>query len=137
MPEVEDEELEAAKEEMDRYGDDWFDLEGGRTAFDRLQQMHYRKMGEQFVRDFLPTIPEAVRNKRAVLVSDIEDVLKKCRTCKSWDENSESKLGRWIDHIPEEMIPYTSLPNLLRIREGLGGYLEVHTAEDAKNFDQE
>ena len=48
------------------------------------------------------------------------------RNCKSWDDRSEYKLPSWLDQVPEEMIPYTSLPNLLRITDSLKGYLDVH-----------
>jgi hypothetical protein len=53
-----------------------------------------------------------------------------CRKCKSWGERSEYKLPQWLEHVDESMIPYTSLPNLLKIKDSMEQYLEVHREND-------
>ncbi len=37
---------------------------------------------------------------------------------------------QWVEYVEEEMIPYTSLPKLIRIKNSLGRYLEVHRQMD-------
>ena len=49
-----------------------------------------------------------------------------CRKSSAWDDRSEYKLPQWLEHVQEEMIPYTSLPNLMTINENLREYLKRH-----------
>lgn len=98
--------------------------------------MHYKKKGEQFVRDFLSSIPPETRRRREALVTEILSLLVQLRQCKSWGERSEYKLNQWIENVPEEMIPYTSLPNLLRIKESLEKYLVTHRGMDREMEDE-
>lgn len=126
QPEITDPELAIAESTLDSFGDDWFDSEDGKKAFDAYTETLHRKQSEQFTRDYLPTLPADVRDQRTKLVKGILAVLQACRDCASWDDRSEYKLSSWIEHVPEEMIPYTSLPNLLKIQKNLMQYLKIH-----------
>lgn len=132
LPEVNDPEIDEAGRRLDSYGEDWPDSDEGQEAFERLQKLIYAKEAEQFVNKFLPTLPPDIRRKREGLVSEAKTLLSECRECKSWRPKSESKLSQWLDNVPEEMIPYTSLPNLLRITSDLRRYLEIHRQMDAE-----
>jgi len=136
LPEVDDEEIRLAEQRLDGFGEDWLESEEGEKAFEELQGLIERKQAEQFVSKFLPTLSQEVRDRRAVLVDSIRTLLRSCRECRSWDERSEDKLPQWIDHVPEAMIPFTSLPNLLRVKESLEDYWEVHKRMDAEGGDQ-
>ncbi len=126
QPEVADPEIEEAESTLDSFGDDWFDSEDGRKAFDAFTKTLHSKQAEQFTRDFLPTLPEDVRDQRKELANGISALLQACRDCDSWDDRSEYKLSGWIEHVPEEMLPYTSLPNLKKIQQSLMQYLTIH-----------
>ncbi len=126
LPDFKDEEIEAAEKELDRFGDEWFDSKDGQTAFDAYTETVHRKLGQQFTSQYLPTIPVEMKERREYLVKHISSLLVACRACKSWDDRSELKLTTWIEHVPEEMIPFTSLPNLLLIRDSMLDYLAVH-----------
>jgi len=73
-----------------------------------------------------------VRRQREELVATALGIHAECRSCKSWNNRSEYKLPQWLDNVPEKMIPYTSLPNLLRITANLRRYLDVHQERDAE-----
>lgn len=128
LPEIEDdEEVRRAEEHLDSFGDEWFYCEGGMEAHRRLVNLIHRKQAEQFVNAFVPTLPPDVREERTKLVAAIHELLRKCREHKHWSERSEYKLpDYYLDQVPEEMIPYTSIPNLLRIRQNLDEYLRYH-----------
>ncbi len=126
LPAVDDDELRAIEEVVDSFGDKLFESEEGMRAFDDLQEMAWKKDTEQFVSTFLPTLPTDVAKQRAELVAQAQFLLTECRKCKSWDDKSELKLSSWIEHVPEMMIPCTSLPNLLHIVKNLKEYLEIH-----------
>ncbi|TES93293.1 MAG: hypothetical protein E3J94_01655 [Desulfobacteraceae bacterium] len=115
---------------MDSFGDELFESEEGMRAFDDLQELVWKKKTEQFVSTFLPTLPTDVAKRRAERVAQAHFLLTECRKCKSWDDKSELKLSSWVEHVPEVMIPCTSLPNLLRIVENLKEYLEIHRRMD-------
>ena len=87
----------------------------------------------QFVTTFLLTLPADVRRRREELVFTAQGLLALCRECKTWDDRSEYKLPQWLDNVPEEMIPYTSLPNLLRINAEVKRYLGIHREEMMQN----
>lgn len=137
LPEVDDEEVRLAERKLDRFGDDWLESEEGEKSFRDLQDLIEKKQAEQFESKFLPTLPPEIRDRRAALVDAIRSLLRSCRECRSWYERSEDKLPQWLDHVPESMIPYTSLPNLLRIKESLGDYLQVHREMDAEQEDED
>ena len=126
LPEVDDDEIRAAEERLDEFGDDWFESDAGIEAFEALQQLVHQKAAEQFANTFAPKLPPDITQKRSILISDIQHLLSQCRNCETWDDRSECKLPSWLDHVPEEMIPYTSIPNLLRIRESVSEFLERH-----------
>ena len=126
QPEIADAELAKAESTLDSFGDDWFESADGQKAFDDYTETLYRKQAEQFIRDFLPILPADVRDQRTDLVNGILDLLQACRDCDSWNDCSEYKLSSWIEHVPEEMLPYTSLPNLLKIQQSLMQYLKIH-----------
>jgi len=132
LPEPQSEEIRRAEEHLDSFGDEWWEEDDGQEAFDQLGNLMLKRAAEQFQSKFLPTIPDAIRKRREELVALAERLLAECRACKSWRERSEYKLPQWLDQVPEEMIPYTSLPNLLSITGNLQRYLDIHRAEDAK-----
>jgi len=90
-----------------------------------------QKQAEQFSQDFLPTLPTEITDRRTRLVDGNATPLLACRDCDSWDERSEYKLSSWIEHVLEAMLPFTSLPNLVKIQEVLLQYLKVH--QEMKN----
>jgi hypothetical protein len=126
LPEVTSDEIVLTRQKLEPYYDDLFDSEEGMEIFNTLQQLIEDKHAEQFITTFLPTLPSNIRQKRTKLIEKATSLLAECRNCKSWDDRSEYKLPSWLDQVPEEMIPYTSLPNLLRITDSLKGYLDVH-----------
>jgi len=131
LPEVSGPQIEAAGKALETFGDDWFDTDKGRAAYDRYIKAVQGKQAEQFVTTFLPTLPPDVRQRREELVSAAKRSLAECRACLSWDDRSEYKLSQWLDHVPEEMLPYTSLRDLLHIAADLQRYLEIHQEQDA------
>jgi hypothetical protein len=132
LQEVMDAEIEAAQKRLDEFGEDWWDTEGGLKAFNELTRVSHQKQREQFERDFYPTLSSEIKEKRKGLIESAVDLLTACRACSSWGERSEYKLPSWIEHIPEEMIPYTSIPNLLMINDRLKEYYQIHAKADAE-----
>jgi hypothetical protein len=132
LPEVMDAEIKTALKQFKEFGDDWWDTEGGIKALNALTAVVQHKQREQFEADFYPALAPEVKEKRKFLIDTIADLLKKCRACASWSERSEYKLDPYIERVPEWMIPYTSIPNLLRIRDGLTEYYQYHRDIDAK-----
>ena len=124
--------IENALKLLDKFGDDWWDTEGGINAYKTLTSIVQQKQRRQFEIDFYPTLSSEIRQKRKTLIDSTVDLLKKCRACASWDDRSEYKLSSWIENIPEEMIPYTSIPNLLLINERVKEYYQIHMDADAK-----
>ncbi len=119
LPEVYDDDIQIAEERLHDFGDDWVDSNEGMAAFKALQEEIERKQAEQFVVTFAPTLPAEVKQKRSELITEIHQLLAQCRACKSWDNRSEYKLPSWLDHVPESMIPYTAMSNLLRLRKSI------------------
>ena len=130
LPTVDDDEIRALEELTDPFGGDLFKSEEGTRTFDELQELVWKKETEQFVSTFLPTLPIDVAKRRGELVAQAQSLLTECRKCRSWDDKSELKMSSWVEHVPEVMIPCTSLPNLLRIVENLKEYLEIHRRMD-------
>ena len=133
LPEINDTEVSAAESTLVEHGDDWYDSPEGQEAFASYVGILYRKQAEQFRKEYLPTIPAGLRDERDELCNRAQSLLRKCRACSSWDDRSECKLPNWIEHVPEEMIPYTSLPSLLKICDNLRGYLKIHEQMDAES----
>jgi hypothetical protein len=132
LPEVMDADIERAVKQLEEFGDDWWDTEGGIKASNAVIAIVQQKQRQQFKTDFYPTLPPEVKERRKLLIGTIADLLEKCRACASWSERSEYKLDPYIERVPEGMIPYTSIPNLLRIRDGLEEYYRYHLDMDAK-----
>ncbi|MBD3672751.1 MAG: hypothetical protein HUJ26_04420 [Planctomycetaceae bacterium] len=126
LPEVDDFEIRAAEEILDEFGEDWWDSKAGAEAFEKLQKLVHQKQAEQFTSIFTPTLPPEIIQQRFSLIVEIENLLSQCRHSEHWNDHSEYKLPSWLDHVPEEMIPYTSIPNLLRIRESIAEFLARH-----------
>jgi hypothetical protein len=132
LPEVMDIDIENALKLLDKFGDDWFETEDGIKAYKKLTSVVQQKQRRQFEIEFYPTLSGEIKQKRKNLIDSAVNLLKKCRACESWNDRSEYKLSSWIEHIPEEMIPYTSIPNLLLINERLKEYYQIHIDADAK-----
>lgn len=130
LPEVGGEQIDFAQKRLDGFGDEWWDSDEGREAFALLDDAIRAAQIKQFNEVFLPTLPEDVRRRRSDLISSVHSLLASCRSCRSWRERSEYKLPQWLDHVPESMVPYTSMPNLVRIEQSLGRYLSVHKKMD-------
>ncbi len=81
---------------------------------------------KQFEEKLLPSIPDEIRNVRRRLSQTIRELLMACRQCRSWSDRSEGKLMQWIEYVDEKMIPYTSLPKMIRIKNSLESFLEIH-----------
>jgi hypothetical protein len=94
-----------------------------------MDEVH-RESTKQFEEDFLPSVPDDVRTVRGRLAKQVVGLLAKCRSCTSRGGRSEYKLSQWIEHVDEPMIPYTSLPKLVRIKNSLEEYLEIHRKMD-------
>jgi hypothetical protein len=132
LPEVMDIDIKNALKQLEKFGDDWWDTEGGIKASNALTAVVQQKQRRQFETDFYPTLPPEIKQKRELLIGSIADLLKKCRACASWNDRSEYKMSSWIEHVPEEMIPYTSIPNLLLISGRLKEYYQIHLDADGK-----
>ncbi len=132
LPEVMDADIENAMKRLDEFGDEWFESDDGYNAYNELISIVHQKQRQQFESEFYPTLSNGIKKKRQKLVRTAFDLLQKCRECKSWDDRSEYKLGSWIENIPEEMISYTSIPNLLLINDHLRKYYQIHVDEDTK-----
>ena len=126
LPEVDDDDIKAAEARLNEYGGDCYESNAGTEAFIALQHLVHQKQAQQFANTFAPTLPPEITQRRLVLIFDIQLLLSQCRGCEHWNDRSEYKLPSWLDHVPEEMIPYTSIPNLLRIRESVRELLERH-----------
>jgi hypothetical protein len=133
LPEVDSGEIRAAHKRLaEEYGDDWWDDKNGEAAWHELQRLIRDAEAKQFTTKFLPSLPPEVQQKRADLIASIQTLLQECRKCKSWQDRSEYKLPLWLDHVEESMIPYTSLSNLLKIKDSVEQYLEVHREADER-----
>jgi len=130
LPELDNDELNALGEVVDSFGKNLWESEEGIKAFDDYQELVWKKAAEQFETTFLPTLPPHIVQQRKELIGRSKFLLAESRKCRSWDDKSELKLWNWIEHVPETMIPYTSLPNLLRIADSLEEYLEIHRQMD-------
>jgi hypothetical protein len=130
LPEIDDAEMRAAVKKRDAFGVDFWDSEQGTQAAIELEKLFYKKKAAQFIQQFLPTLQPDIQIRRLELTAQIQDRLKTCRACASWDDNSEYKLGQWLEWVDEAMIPYTSLPNLIRLKANMDRYYRIHAAMD-------
>ena len=102
--------------EEDDYGN-WFSM---------LQEVTGKKLAEQFTTEVLSSLPADVNKARATLSAEIDGLLRRCRACSTWNDRSEDKLSQWIEYVPEQMVPYTSLSKMVRIKNSLEEYLRRH-----------
>ncbi len=127
LPEIDSADIRRARQRLDSFGPEFsFEEKECLEAYLDLERLIQRKQAEQFTKSFLPTLSPEVKQRRETLISDITHLLSQCRACEHWSNRSELKLSSWLDHIPEEMIPFTSIPNLLAIRPNLEKYLAIH-----------
>lgn len=120
-----DSEIEAAAAKLDDLDADP-DSDEYLLALQTYQQLVDRKTADTFMAKVHARLSPAAQAHRAVLVAEIQELLAKCRASSTWDSRSEYKLPSWLELVPEEMIPYTSLPKLMRIRSNLQEYLRRH-----------
>ena len=90
-----------------------------RNKFTRRPTDHFRS-------EFIANLPEEDQRIRLDLGRSIVDLLGQCRACQTWDDRSEYKLPQWIEYVPEEMLAFTSLAKMVRIKCSLGEYLQLH-----------
>jgi hypothetical protein len=127
LPFPSDGEIERARstvESLDPESDEYLE------AFERYKRLADRRLGDAFLSSIQPTLSPGVQRLRAELITSIQSLLADCRRCPTWDDRSEYKLGSWLEHVDEEMIPYTSLPNLRRIKSNLEELLVRHRCPD-------
>lgn len=130
-----DEEIKEAMERRDKLGSECnldIDVEGYdeyMQAVEHLEGLIKTRVANQYTTEVIPILPKEFRAKREDMVKRIQNLLEQCRQCKSWDDRSELKLFEWIEYIPEDMIPYTSLSNFFKIEINLQRYLYIHKKE--------
>lgn len=128
LPEPTNPDIEAALEYRDRHDD--IDDELFSEAHQLLGEAVNKEFVKQFEEGMLPTLPDEIQTIRSRLADTIKETLAKCRMCQSWSDRSEYKLPQWIEFVDEEMIPYTSIPRMVRIKRSLEEYLQVHKQMD-------
>jgi predicted nucleic acid-binding protein len=126
-----DEEIKEAMDRVDKLGSeyDFFDDDGADQYLQALADLD-SILAKKYAAEIVPTLPAEFRRKREDMVKEIQNLLEQCRQCLSWDDRSEYKLSQWLEHVPEHMIPYTSLSNLMMIEANLHGYLSIHREMD-------
>lgn len=73
-------------------------------------------------------------NARSNLITEIKEVLVKCRACDSWDDKSESKLFQYIGAEECRLGRYT-LRALVEIRNRTYEYWKVHLEMEGRGDD--
>ena len=127
----EDSEMQAAIERYEDIAEELdFDIDEHHEIWQNLHDLKNDRLAQEFSTRLLPELPEEFHKNRLRVIDSIKELLVRCRKCKSWDERSEYKLSQWIEHIPENMISYTSLSNLLRVEKNLTRYLSIHQEMD-------
>jgi hypothetical protein len=129
---IPDDEISEAISEIRKFEEDYdIDSDDYQIALVRLDRLYNERLSQGFAEHVLPELPDELREKRQKALDNIQHLLMECRHCESWDEDrSESKLPQWLENVPEEMIKYTSLANLLKIEKNLVRYLSIHEAMD-------
>ena len=131
-----DEEIKEAMDRADKLGSECdfdFDASGFGEyvqSVEHLDNIIRTRLANQYATEILPTIPEEFQGKREDMIRRIKNLLELCRQFKSWDDRSESKLSQWMESVPEGMMPYTSLSNLMKIESNLHRYLSIHEEMD-------
>lgn len=107
------------------------------AAVEEVEAFYDRRLSQEFLANIRPHLPEELRKRRDEACDHIEEMLRKCRGCPSWDDvKSESKLPQWLEYVPEHMIRYTTLAKILRIEESIKRYLRIHEAADNDQNDR-
>lgn len=134
LPKPSSEEIEDALAYHDLHNDVDDELFG--QSYQALTEAVNKEYVKQFGEEFLPSLPIEIQNLRTRLADKITQLLENCRNCSSWDERSEYKLPQWIEFVDEDMIPYTSIPNMVRIKNNLVEYLELHIELDLEQMSE-
>jgi len=119
LPEPRDPEIDAAVVQFDsNYGELWWDTGGeeAKNAHRKLMELWERKAAERFTTEVLPTFPLRIQQQRSELITAIHNTLAELREFESCDED---RWPPWLEYVEEAMIPFTSLPNLLKIQENV------------------
>ncbi len=123
LPKPTDEQIQLAVEMRDRHDCDSDDY----WAFQKVVDQRFEEwVADHYTTDITPSLPIEINRVRAELANVIRELLEQCRACSTWDDRSEYKLAQWIECVPETLVPYTSLPNMVRIRRNLVEYLRIH-----------
>jgi len=120
LPEVYDDAVMAADASLNRFGEDWWDSKEGLEAYRAYNQLVQQKQAAQF-NTFASALTPEIQQKRKRLISAICNLLAECRESEHWRSKDEDRLVNYLEDVPEEMIPYTSIPRLLQIHEKLEG----------------
>lgn len=131
LPEIQDESLSVLKAQLENLGD-WWEFEEGHQLFTRIEHIWRKLKADQFMTCVYPQLPEDIRVARQGYIENTIRLLAECRARPSWDGHSEMKLPGWLEDVPEDMIQFTSLPNLMRIQPSLERYLQMHLEMDAE-----
>jgi len=118
-----DDEIEEASARLDDLDDE---SEGYGEAITQYNRLVGRKTADAFMKVVHPQFSPGVQKLRSELATAIGKLLEECRSCKTWADRSEYKLPGWLEYVDEEMIPYTSLPNLRKIKVNLEELLRRH-----------
>lgn len=76
--------------------------------------------------DRISMFPDDIKSCRETVISDIYELLGKCRSTAAWDDRSELKLYEWLEGRSEDEIPRSKLSDLMLIRENLSEYYAIH-----------
>lgn len=114
------EEATARLDELDEESDEYFE------AFASCRRLVGKKTADSYMKSIYPRLSTGVKRLRTELTTAISELLRACRLCKTWGDRGEYKLPSWLEYVDEEMIPYTSLPKLRKIKENLEELLRRH-----------
>ena len=123
LPEPNDEQIELAVNMRDLHD---FDSDEYWTFQKIVDERFAKQVADRYATEIAPSLPIEVNSARGELATAIHEQLRQCRGCPTWNERSEDKLPAWLEFVPESLVPYTSLPNMVRIRRNLEEYLRRH-----------
>ena len=123
IPVPTDDDIEAAAARLDDLDDESEEYVDALTHYNRVVE---KKTADAFMKVVHPQLSPGVQRLRSELTTAIGKLLEACRSCKMWGDRSEYKLPGWLEYVDESMIPYTSLPNLRKIKVNLEELLRRH-----------
>lgn len=123
LPTPVDSEIEEASDRLNELNGESDEYLEALAHYNRLVGV---KSAEAFMKTFHPRLSKGVQDVRSELATDIKKLLEACRLCKTWGDRGEYKLPSWLEYVEEEMIPYTSLPKLRKIKTNLEELLRRH-----------